>query len=208
MLFITNASVSFPFNGTPTTVALPNSEIIYSGTASSASTTFNTGTNTWITTVPVGTYNTNTFLDGFGWPVPTPGILNNISGNMVSMTASFSASTATSLQWQWAAAAYNTFSSDNNALNVQAQDATNHAGTPNAFANPNFVDQGGSGGGSSNFTGSYSSTASVQVPALVPEPGSAALFVSLAAVGFIKRRRLAWIAGVGRPAPYEKAPIA
>ena len=131
-----------------------------------------------MTDVPLSDAGQNIFLTGYGWSVPSPGTLNNISGNAVSLTGDFSSSQAGSIQWQWAAAAYNNFSSDPNALGVQVLDGSGlHAGTPDNFANAAFVGQGGSGGGASNFTGSYSATASVNVPAVVPEPSSALLLI-------------------------------
>ena len=121
--------------------------------------------------------------------MPSPGIQSNISGNNVSLSGDFSSSQAGSIQWQWAAAAYNNFSSDLNALGVQVEDGSGlHAGTPDNFATASFVDQGGSGGGASNFTGSYSGTASVNVPAVVPEPSSALLFC-LGAFVLVRRVR-------------------
>jgi hypothetical protein len=121
--------------------------------------------------------------------VPSPGILNNISGNQVSMTADFSASAETAFQWQWAAAAYNTFGTDYNSLGVLPTDVGGlHAGTPANFADSTHVDKGGSGGGGSNFTGSLSATASCDAPAVVPEPSSAML-LCIGAFVLIRRTR-------------------
>ena len=75
-----------------------------------------------------------------------------------------------SVNWQWAAAAYSSFGTDYNALNVKPVDDnhlsqyqnSDHAGTPEAFKND--VIGGARGGGGSNFTGSLSPTVSVQPP--------------------------------------------
>jgi hypothetical protein len=72
-----------------------------------------------------------------------------------------------SLQWQWAAAAYTSFNSNNNALGVKPVDDnkasvyknSDHAGTPENFKSK--VTGGATGGGGSNYTGSYSGTVAV-----------------------------------------------
>ena len=193
-LFISNASVSFPFNGPIQTVALPNAEIIFSSAYSSTTTTFNAASDTWITTAPVSAASKNLFLTGGEWQIPSPGLLSNISGNKVSMSAAFSvANTAApaSLDWKWSTAAYNTFSTDLNALGVKAIDGSGlHAGTPTNYAVSSYVDQGGSGGGACNFTGSYSGTACLEVPvAPIPEPGSAVFLIAAAAMFALKRSK-------------------
>ncbi len=80
------------------------------------------------------------------------------------------------------------FPTDYNALGVQPTDAGGlHAGTPDNVTG--LKDQGGGarGGGGSNFTGSYSGTASftpaTTPPPAVPEPASMVLF-GLGGMGF------------------------
>jgi hypothetical protein len=71
------------------------------------------------------------------------------------------------LQWQWGAAVYTSFSSDNNAVGVKPVDDnkasqyknSDHAGTPENFKAR--VTGGATGGGGANYTGSYSGTVSV-----------------------------------------------
>ena len=191
--YFSNVAATFPFptqNGAIETVNLPNAAITFSNSFSNPTTIFDSGTNTWVTDVPLSDAGQKIFLDGFGWQVPSPGITQNLSGNSVALTGTFSSNLAGSLQWQWAAAAYNTFSSDPNALGVLPIDENGlHAGVPSNFTNASFVDKGGSGGGSSNFTGSYSGTASVRVPVgPVPEPSSILLVTCTAAL-FIRRSR-------------------
>ncbi len=193
-LFISNASVSFPFNGPIQTVDLPNAEVIFSSAYSSTTTTFNAASDTWITTAPLSAASKNLFLTGGEWQIPSPGLLSNISGNHVSMSAAFSvANTAApaSLDWKWSTAAYNTFSTDLNALGVKAIDGSGlHAGTPTNYDVPSYVDQGGSGGGACNFTGSYSGTACLNVPvAPIPEPGSVVFLIAAAAMFVLKRSK-------------------
>ena len=75
-----------------------------------------------------------------------------------------------SLNWQFAVAVYNSHFLDAgyNGLGIKASDDSqatpynnsDHAGTPEGVL-VDFLGNGGTGGGGSNFTGSYSSTASV-----------------------------------------------
>lgn len=88
----------------------------------------------------------------------------------VSWQANFSTDTAgISLQWQWAAAVYTSFSSDYTALGVKPVDDnkasqyqnSDVAGTPENFKLS--VTGGATGGGGSNYTGGLSGTASTAV---------------------------------------------
>jgi hypothetical protein len=105
------------------------------------------------------------FLSGLSFPVPL-----NLPGGIKNVTWSGTISVNTpgvSVNWQWAAANYPTFSAAYNALGVKPVDDnkasqyknSDHAGTPENFKQ--FVVGGGTGGGGSNYTGSYSGTASV-----------------------------------------------
>lgn len=76
---------------------------------------------------------------------------------------------------QWGASVYTSFDTDYNALGVKPVDDnkaseyknSDHAGTPENFKP--FVTGGATGGGGSNYTGSYSATGSC---ALTPEGSS------------------------------------
>jgi hypothetical protein len=140
---------------------VPNAQITIDPAATQATTSFDTGRNTWKTTVPKG-LSGNTFLDGLGFQVPV-----KIAGgtNPVAWNATFTTDTpGISFNWQWAAAVYTSFSADDNALGVKPVDDnkasvyknSDHAGTPENFKA--FVVGGARGGGGSNFTGSYSGT--------------------------------------------------
>jgi hypothetical protein len=154
-----NVSISFTANGVPYNLAAPDSTITFSPTATSATTTYNAGTDTWETTVP-SNVGGNVFLDGLAFHVPVafPGGINPVvwSGDFSSSAAGIE------IVWQWAAAVYPSLPSDYNALGVKAVDDTqacsfknsDHAGTPENFKNT--VIAGGRGGGGSDFTGSYS----------------------------------------------------
>jgi hypothetical protein len=143
---------------------VPNGVIIFSPNATCATTTFSN--NTWTTIVPVSGSD-EIFLTGLALPVPS-----GLPGGGISPTWSgiFSSSVpGVSVQWQWGAAAYTCWPAAPgvyNMLNVKPthQNACNvnngdHAGTPESKAFQ-CVTGGATGGGGSNFTGSWSGTVS------------------------------------------------
>jgi hypothetical protein len=156
-----NAKITYVVGATTFVVPLPNSVITFSTSAAVSTTVFDTGTNSWHTTVPVG-FNGNIFLDGIGLFLPTglPGGIKNVtwSGDFTSTTP------GNNFQWKWAAAVYSKFTADNTLVGVKPIDNptgslypnSDHAGTPENFKS--FVIGGAMGGGGSNFTGSYSGT--------------------------------------------------
>jgi hypothetical protein len=100
-----------------------------------------------------------------GFPVPAGGLPGGIKP--VTWKGTFSiAATGIKVQWQWGAAVYASFNTDYNADQVKPVDDnkasvyqnSDHAGTPEAYRP--FVLAGATGGGGSNYTGSYSGTAS------------------------------------------------
>jgi hypothetical protein len=172
-LHVTNQTISYAVGGVNETVAVPDSDITLSPTATTATTTFDTATNTWDTTLPFH-FSGNAFLGGVALPVP-----NGLPGglNPVTWQGQFSSDTAgLTINWQWGAAVYQVFSTDYTLLNVKPVDDnhvsqyqnSDHAGTPEAFKQ--FVTGGARGGGGSNFTGSYSATASISPTLNVPPP--------------------------------------
>jgi hypothetical protein len=201
---LANSTISFTRGGTQYQLSVPNAQIVFSPSATCSSTTFNTMTNTWTTTVPV-TGDDEIFLTGLAWPVPAGGLGGGI--NPVNWQGSFGTNGASgiSLQWKWGAAVYSVFTTDYNALAVKAAHQTacgqnngDHAGTPEGINNSNrpwngFVVGGARGGGGSNWTGSWSSTQSVspacqssspfrssQAPAsfAIPSPGNHGVVVT------------------------------
>src|SRR5262249_31901664 len=106
------------------------------------------------------------FLAGLAFQVPT-----NLPGGIKPVTSSglftSSASAVVTVQWKWGAAVYTSFSTNYNALGVKPVDDndasmyhnSDHAGTPENFKP--YVIGGATGGGGSNWTGSYSGTAAV-----------------------------------------------
>jgi RHS repeat-associated protein len=169
---VTGASVQFTSNGTAYNISAPDALITFSPSVTSASTTFDAVNNRWRTFVPLS-FSQNVFLAGLAYPVSQT-IPAGI--NPVTWTGTFYTDTpGVSLNWQWAAAAYTTFSASENALGAKPVDGntsnsyanSDHAGTPENFKSS--VTGGASGGGGSNWTGSYSGTASV-VPSVVVSP--------------------------------------
>ncbi len=167
-IYVTNQTITFSdtLNGvtTPYTLSVPNAVLTLSASATTATTTFNTSTNTWMTTSPTGLPG-NEFLAGYAMPCP-----NGLGGgdNPVTWSATFSTdTTGVSLNWQWATAVYTNFSTTYSALGVKPCDSntassysnSDHAGTPETYKP--YVTGGVRGGGGSNYTGSYSATASV-----------------------------------------------
>jgi hypothetical protein len=162
-----NAHVLFSDGSTSYDVSVPNANITYSPTATTATTTYDSGTNSWNTTVPASGLAGNTWLSGVGFQVPNdlPGGINPVAfrGTFVSNTP------GVTLNWQWGAAVYTQFNnSDPNQLGVKPVDDnkasayqnSDHAGTPENYRP--YVIGGARGGGGSNYTGSYSGTASLR----------------------------------------------
>jgi hypothetical protein len=177
-LQVVDQTISFTSNGVSESFSVPNTVLTLSPTATTATTTFNAGTNTWQTSTPTS-FPGNVFLDGVSF-TPAGGLPGGIKN--VTWSGAFS-STAPGIKvnWQWAAAVYSQFSSDNNALGVKPVDANNlsayqnsdHAGTPKSFRP--YVTGGACGGGGSNYTGSYSGTGTATVTLDVAAPPSASL---------------------------------
>jgi hypothetical protein len=153
-VFIENAKIT----SGAFTLALPSGQIVYSPTATVATTTFSGGS--WVTTVPA-TRNDNVFMTGFAWQLPAnlPGGLKNVV-----FSATFRSDTpGLNYSWQWSAAAYFNLGTDPNSLGVKPADGSgslynnsDHVGTPETFKK--FVTGGARGGGGSEFTGSWSGT--------------------------------------------------
>jgi hypothetical protein len=145
-----------------TTYNVPNASTTIVPGGTSSSTSFQGGM--WVTSEPTNAPG-NVFLSGVAIPLLAglPGGIHNVN-----WTATFTTTTpGINAQWQWAAAAYTSFSTNYSALGVKPDDSNNlsqyqnsdHAGTPENFKS--YVTGGATGGGGSNFTGSYSGTTSV-----------------------------------------------
>jgi RHS repeat-associated protein/uncharacterized repeat protein (TIGR01451 family) len=165
-VFLRGASLQFTAAGATYNLPVPDATITFSPTATSATTSFDSGKNAWITNLPSAGLAGNSFLSGMTFPVPANGLPGGI--NPVTWSGTFYSDTSgVSINWQWAAAVYTSFGGDYRTLNVKPVDDTSasvyknsdHAGTPEAYKT--FVTGGARGGGGSNYTGSYSATASV-----------------------------------------------
>ena len=172
VLTFTNSSIALGDTGQ--TLAVPNAQITFSPSAACASTTFDSVTNTWMTTVPISGGD-EIFLDGLAFQLPAS-FSGTVKGSVV-WNGDFSSNVpGVTVQWKWGAAVYTNFTTDYNALNVKAshQNAcgmnnSDHAGTPEGTDSSTgerfkgFVIGGARGGGGSNFTGSWSGTQAVKV---------------------------------------------
>lgn len=173
---VTNQAINFG----PSTLPVPDAVITFSSTATCASTRFNTSANQWETTIPLSyaTRADEIFSAGLAYELP-PGFAQNV--NNVTWSVTFT-STAPSLQFQFQYGAANYLSKDDkgdvfpmtttgqpdynammvdpvhNAPTCGGYNNGNHSGTPENQEIKNLVTGGGSGGGGSNWTGSWSST--------------------------------------------------
>jgi hypothetical protein len=138
-VFLTNSTISFMANKAYN-VLVPNAQIAFSPSATCASTSFDSLTNTWMTTVPISGTD-NIFLSGLAFPVPASfANVNGLVSGPVAWQGTFGTDTpGVSIQgWAWGAAVYNTcFTTNYNLLNVKPthQNACNlnngdQAGTP------------------------------------------------------------------------------
>jgi hypothetical protein len=175
-IFFMASTVTFTADQ-PYTVAVPNAQVTFSPTAVCAVTSFDTASNTWMTTVPLAGSD-EVFLTGVAFPAPAG--FAKVGGRVqgpVSWQGTFAADTAgISVAWKWGAAVYKNFSLDYNALGIKPAHTraclyqnSDHAGTPEGV-DPNsgqlfkdFVTGGARGGGGSNWTGSWSGTTGVSV---------------------------------------------
>jgi hypothetical protein len=177
----TGQTISLTANGANVTLSVPDSVVTFSPSATAATTTFDPSSNAWVTTLPFH-FSGNGFLGGLAFPVTSalPGGIQRVDwqGQLTSDTA------GVTVNWQWAAAVYTRFTTNYSALQVKPVDDnqvsqyqnSDHAGTPEAFKAS--VTGGATGGGGSNFTGSYSATAQVAPPVVTaPPPASLSGFV-------------------------------
>jgi hypothetical protein len=145
------------------TLPVPDASVTFDPAATSATIIFSGGV--WVTRVPSSGLAGNTCFSAVAYLLPAnlPGGIHNVtwSGTIGSDTP------GVSVQWQWAAAVYTSFSPDYNTLGVKPVDDnrasqyqnSDHAGTPEKVKP--YVTGGATGGGGSNYTGSYSGTAAV-----------------------------------------------
>jgi hypothetical protein len=161
----TNAKITFTVGTKSYTIPVPNGEVVFSSAASQATTSYNSATNTWVTTTPYGLPGA-TFMDAVAYLVPAGGLPGNIKNVTWSMNIGTSApAQGISVKWQWGAAVYTKFASTLGGVQVKPTDSPkgsayqngDAAGTPENYKA--YVVGGAMGGGGSNYTGSSSGTA-------------------------------------------------
>ena len=101
---LVNQEIKFAALGVNYDLRVPNSIITFSPSTTTATTTFDTTTQTWITNVPSSGLAGNVFLAGLGFKVPTGGLPGGI--NPVTWQGVFQTDPGVSLNWKWAAAVY------------------------------------------------------------------------------------------------------
>ena len=171
----TNGNISLSSGGKDYSIAVPNAKITFSPSATCSSTTFDSVTNTWMTTVPISG-DDEVFLTGVAVPVPSGGLPGG--ANPVNFSGTYSSESSApglSINMKWSVAAYSHFTTDYNALQIKAGHQTacgpsngDHAGTPEGSDNTDtqwkkYLVGGPRGGGGSNFTGSWSGTISIPI---------------------------------------------
>jgi len=148
------------------TLDLPDAFVTFSASATTATTSFDTVTNTWVTVVP-SSYTGNVFMSGAVQHFPG-GLQGGVKPVTWSATFHIDTPVDVCLAWQWSAAAYGSSICDTpyDDLGVKPVDSntlsayknSDHAGTPENVKHS--VKGGARCGGGSNFTGSWSGTAS------------------------------------------------
>lgn len=165
-----------------TTLDVPAAKITFDPAATKATTTYDAAAGQWLTVVPVS-LGGNGFLTAL--PVPVTQTIKGGAVKTITLSGDFATDSATdlTLKWQWAAAVYDTrgpnagLFADLNAVGVKPVDDgkasayqnSDHAGTPEAAKK--YVLGGARGGGGSNFTGSYSGTASASLVCMTMTSG-------------------------------------
>jgi hypothetical protein len=170
-IFVTHASITFTANNQTYTLTVPDSQITLSSSITLATTAFTKLSAEigspfgWRTKLQASGLAGNDYLAGLTFTVPASGLPGGIKN--VIWQGTFSSDTSgLTVNWQWGAAAYTSFDTKFNNLGVKPVDDnkgsqyqnSDHAGTPESFKT--YVTGGATGGGGSNFTGSYSGTGS------------------------------------------------
>ena len=175
-IFIRNSTIRFTANGVAYNIKVPDGNVTFSPSATSATTGYDATLNRW-TTVAQNTINDYKFLSGLELPVPAAGFPGSLSP--VTWDGYFyTDTTGVTVNWQWAAAVYTQFSTNLGSLGVKPIDAStgsqysnnDKAGTPENYKT--HVIAGAKGSGGTDYTGQYlgptTVTPVVQVPNTAP----------------------------------------
>src|SRR5690349_20740632 len=156
-IYFDNGAIQYTGYGLNLSLSIPGAAVTFDPAATTATTTFDSDNDRWITRVPAGTPG-NVFATGLGLQAPAtlPGGITPISitGRLTTDTP------GVSVDWKWGAAVYRQFSTDITALNVKPIDGTtgsdyknsDPAGTPETYKAalvPGALSWGGT-----NYTGS------------------------------------------------------
>lgn len=165
-----NVNVGVSSNGVSFNMPVPAASIVYSPTATTASTIYDAVNGQWVTTVPSKLGASNVFLTGLAEQIPI-----YLPGNIgpLTMSGRFTTDTpgVTVSGWTWGASVYSNFSSDYSKLGVKPYDdgalgsttGTDKAATPANFKAYSIA--GATGRGGADDTGAYG-TPSASAPAL------------------------------------------
>jgi hypothetical protein len=168
---VTNQTITFTDSTAGTVnLSLPNAVITLTPGATTATTTFDTVNNQWVSNDPTG-LGGNLFLSGGELK-----LLSSLHGsdNPVTWSATFTTDTAgISFNWAWGAAAYSSFSTSYGSIGVKPCDSntassyanSDKAGSPETYKTR--VVGGATGTGGSNYTGNLSGNTSV-TPTFTP----------------------------------------
>jgi serine protease AprX len=167
-IYFDNGAIQYAGYGLNLSLSIPGAAITFDPAATTATTTFDSDNDRWVTRVPAGTPG-DIFATGLGLQAPAtlPGGITPISitGRLTTDTPGMT------VNWKWGAAVYSQFSTDINVLNVKPVDGYNAsayknsdpAGTPETYKArlvPGALSWGGT-----NYTGSTGSVAAT--PAVV-----------------------------------------
>jgi len=183
-VYVTNGTITFTANNTTYNLPVPDAMITFTPTVTSATTTFDSVNNRWVTTVPSAEPAKHmqqfdiageVFASGLSFPVPAGGLPGGITN--VSWSAAFMTDTpGVTLSWEWGAAVYSTFTTDYNLLGIgvkSGDDGKGHchwdgngdrAGTPENFKQ--YLVMGATADGPRDYTGDFTRDVGV-VPAAI-----------------------------------------
>ena len=157
----TDGTIQFTANNQNYHVSVPNSTITFASSNSCSNAAVSGGA--WQVTVPMSGSD-EVFLSGLAFPVGSGGLPGGIKN--VTWSGTFNTNEpGLTMQWKWGAAVYSQFPDAASPVIKPTHTAacaypnnSDHAGTPEN--DKSFVVGGATGGGGSNWTGSWSGTAS------------------------------------------------